>query len=84
MKLSVRWLDNVSFIAQTESNHAIVMMPFAAPWIVAHSIDGKPPERYGNRHPDFVPHVQGGRPRDAASEHRVARKIRRALRSLAC
>ena len=32
------------------------MMPFAAPWIVAHSIDGKPPERYGNRHPDFVPH----------------------------
>ena len=25
MKLSVRWLDNVSFIAQTESNHAIVM-----------------------------------------------------------
>jgi crotonobetainyl-CoA:carnitine CoA-transferase CaiB-like acyl-CoA transferase len=32
------------------------MMPFAAPWIVAHSIDGKRPERYGNRHPDFVPH----------------------------
>ncbi|MBA7465245.1 MAG: CoA transferase [Bradyrhizobium icense] len=32
------------------------MMPFAAPWIVAHSIDGKQPERYGNRHPDFVPH----------------------------
>lgn len=32
------------------------MMPFAAPWIVAHSIDGKKPERYGNRHPDFLPH----------------------------
>ncbi|MBR0795774.1 CoA transferase [Bradyrhizobium jicamae] len=32
------------------------MMPFAAPWIVAHSIDGRPPARYGNRHPDFVPH----------------------------
>jgi crotonobetainyl-CoA:carnitine CoA-transferase CaiB-like acyl-CoA transferase len=32
------------------------MMPFAAPWIVAHSIDGKTPARYGNRHPDFVPH----------------------------
>ena len=32
------------------------MMPFAAPWIIAHSIDGKAPERYGNRHPDFVPH----------------------------
>ncbi|MBR1250192.1 CoA transferase [Bradyrhizobium sp. AUGA SZCCT0169] len=32
------------------------MMPFAAPWIVAHSIDGKEPVRYGNRHPDFVPH----------------------------
>ncbi|MCP4617352.1 MAG: CoA transferase [Bradyrhizobium sp.] len=32
------------------------MMPFAAPWIVAHSIDGKTPQRYGNRHPDFVPH----------------------------
>ena len=32
------------------------MMPFAAPWIVAHSIDGKEPEKYGNRHPDFVPH----------------------------
>jgi crotonobetainyl-CoA:carnitine CoA-transferase CaiB-like acyl-CoA transferase len=32
------------------------MMPFAAPWIVAHSIDGKPPVKYGNRHPDFVPH----------------------------
>ena len=32
------------------------MMPFAAPWIVAHSLDGKPPEKYGNRHPDLVPH----------------------------
>jgi crotonobetainyl-CoA:carnitine CoA-transferase CaiB-like acyl-CoA transferase len=32
------------------------MIPFAAPWIVAHSIDGKPPVKYGNRHPDFVPH----------------------------
>ena len=32
------------------------MMPFAAPWIVAHSIDGKEPVKYGNRHPDFVPH----------------------------
>ncbi|MBR0871979.1 CoA transferase [Bradyrhizobium tropiciagri] len=32
------------------------MMPFAAPWIVAHSIDGKPPAKYGNRHPDLVPH----------------------------
>jgi len=32
------------------------MMPFAAPWIIAHSIDGKEPVKYGNRHPDFVPH----------------------------
>jgi len=32
------------------------MMPFAAPWIVAHSIDGTPPVKYGNRHTDFVPH----------------------------
>jgi crotonobetainyl-CoA:carnitine CoA-transferase CaiB-like acyl-CoA transferase len=32
------------------------MMPFAAPWIIAHSIDGKAPTKYGNRHPDFVPH----------------------------
>jgi crotonobetainyl-CoA:carnitine CoA-transferase CaiB-like acyl-CoA transferase len=32
------------------------MMPFAAPWIVAHSIDGRKPMKYGNRHPDFVPH----------------------------
>jgi len=32
------------------------MIPFAAPWIIAHSIDGKAPEKYGNRHPDFVPH----------------------------
>ncbi|MHC4049461.1 CaiB/BaiF CoA-transferase family protein [Bradyrhizobium sp. 25ACV] len=32
------------------------MMPFAAPWIMVHSIDGKPPTRYGNRHPQFVPH----------------------------
>ena len=32
------------------------MIPFAAPWITAHSIDGKEPEKYGNRHPDFVPH----------------------------
>jgi crotonobetainyl-CoA:carnitine CoA-transferase CaiB-like acyl-CoA transferase len=32
------------------------MMPLAAPWIVAHSIDGKQPVKYGNRHPDFVPH----------------------------
>jgi crotonobetainyl-CoA:carnitine CoA-transferase CaiB-like acyl-CoA transferase len=32
------------------------MMPFAAPWMIAHSIGGKPPVRYGNRHPDHVPH----------------------------
>jgi crotonobetainyl-CoA:carnitine CoA-transferase CaiB-like acyl-CoA transferase len=32
------------------------MMPLAAPWIIAHSIDGKAPAKYGNRHPDFVPH----------------------------
>ncbi len=32
------------------------MMPFAAPWIVVHSIGGTPPARYGNRHPQFVPH----------------------------
>lgn len=32
------------------------MMPFAAPWITLHSIDGIPPKRYGNRHPQFVPH----------------------------
>ncbi|QWG14748.1 CoA transferase [Bradyrhizobium sediminis] len=32
------------------------MMPFAAPWIVAHSIDGRTPVKHGNRHPDFVPH----------------------------
>jgi len=32
------------------------MMPFAAPWVIAHSIDGREPARYGNRHPDFVPH----------------------------
>ncbi|WOH63868.1 CoA transferase [Bradyrhizobium sp. BWA-3-5] len=32
------------------------MMPFAAPWITAHSIGGMPPKRYGNRHPQFVPH----------------------------
>lgn len=31
------------------------MMPFAAPWITVHSIGGRPP-RYGNRHPQFVPH----------------------------
>ncbi|WFU14545.1 CoA transferase [Bradyrhizobium sp. CB3481] len=32
------------------------MMPFSAPWITLHSIDGLPPRRYGNRHPQFVPH----------------------------
>ncbi|MFK4380973.1 CoA transferase [Bradyrhizobium sp. USDA 223] len=32
------------------------MMPFAAPWITVHSIAGTPPVRYGNRHPQFVPH----------------------------
>ncbi|MFB6464042.1 CaiB/BaiF CoA-transferase family protein [Bradyrhizobium tunisiense] len=32
------------------------MMPFAAPWITVHSINGAPPIRYGNRHPQFVPH----------------------------
>ena len=31
------------------------MMPFAAPWITLHSM-GVPPKRYGNRHPQFVPH----------------------------
>ncbi|UWU83067.1 CoA transferase [Bradyrhizobium yuanmingense] len=32
------------------------MMPFIAPWITVHSIDGMPPPRYGNRHPQHVPH----------------------------
>jgi crotonobetainyl-CoA:carnitine CoA-transferase CaiB-like acyl-CoA transferase len=32
------------------------MMPFAAPWITVYSIGGKPPIRYGNRHPQFAPH----------------------------
>ncbi|MCK1590599.1 CoA transferase [Bradyrhizobium sp. 169] len=32
------------------------MMPFAAPWITLHSIGGGPSIRYGNRHPQFVPH----------------------------
>ncbi|MCK1674993.1 CoA transferase [Bradyrhizobium sp. 150] len=32
------------------------MMPFAAPWITIQSIDGTLPKRYGNRHPQFVPH----------------------------
>ncbi|WP_092082911.1 CaiB/BaiF CoA transferase family protein [Bradyrhizobium brasilense] len=32
------------------------MMPFVAPWITVHSIDGMPPPRYGNRHPQHVPH----------------------------
>ncbi|WP_041960741.1 CaiB/BaiF CoA transferase family protein [Bradyrhizobium japonicum] len=32
------------------------MMPFVAPWIAPHSIDGNSPRRYGNRHPQFVPH----------------------------
>ena len=32
------------------------MLPFAAPWIIEHSIDGKQPVKYGNRHPDLVPH----------------------------
>ncbi|XSC48358.1 CaiB/BaiF CoA transferase family protein [Bradyrhizobium sp. RDT10] len=32
------------------------MMPFAAPWITVQSIGGMPPVKYGNRHPQFVPH----------------------------
>lgn len=32
------------------------MMPFAAPWIIVHSIGGMRPPKYGNRHPQFVPH----------------------------
>jgi crotonobetainyl-CoA:carnitine CoA-transferase CaiB-like acyl-CoA transferase len=32
------------------------MIPFAAPWITVQSIGGTAPPRYGNRHPQFVPH----------------------------
>lgn len=32
------------------------MIPFVAPWITVGSIAGTPPIRYGNRHPQFVPH----------------------------
>lgn len=32
------------------------IIPFAAPWIIAHSVGGLPPPRYGNRHPQLVPH----------------------------
>lgn len=31
------------------------MIPFSAPWMIAHAISGEAPTRYGNRHPDFVP-----------------------------
>ena len=32
------------------------MIPYAAPWIVAQSVDGQEPTRYGNAHPDHAPH----------------------------
>ncbi|WP_439366160.1 CaiB/BaiF CoA transferase family protein [Bradyrhizobium sp. DASA03005] len=32
------------------------MMPFLAPWMTVHSIDGMPAPKYGNRHPQQVPH----------------------------
>ncbi|MCP1909561.1 crotonobetainyl-CoA:carnitine CoA-transferase CaiB-like acyl-CoA transferase [Bradyrhizobium elkanii] len=32
------------------------MMPFTAPWITVQSIAGMPPTKYGNRHPQYVPH----------------------------
>ncbi|MER9001538.1 CoA transferase [Mesorhizobium australicum] len=32
------------------------MMPFAAPWITVGSMGGLPPPKFGNRHPEFVPH----------------------------
>ncbi|MDB5627980.1 MAG: CoA transferase [Tardiphaga sp.] len=32
------------------------MIPYAAPWIVAHAFDGNEPTRYGNAHPDHAPH----------------------------
>ncbi|NEU99553.1 CaiB/BaiF CoA transferase family protein [Bradyrhizobium uaiense] len=32
------------------------MMPFAAPWITVHSMGSTPLKRFGNRHPQFVPH----------------------------
>jgi crotonobetainyl-CoA:carnitine CoA-transferase CaiB-like acyl-CoA transferase len=32
------------------------MIPFSGPWMVAHSISGEPPQRYGNGHPDHTPH----------------------------
>lgn len=38
-------------LAQTEC-----MMPFAAPWITVGSMGGLPPPKFGNRHPQFVPH----------------------------
>lgn len=32
------------------------MIPFLAPWITVNSIGGTPPKKYGNRHPQYVPH----------------------------
>lgn len=32
------------------------MIPFASPWITMQSIRGIAPEKYGSRHPQFVPH----------------------------
>jgi crotonobetainyl-CoA:carnitine CoA-transferase CaiB-like acyl-CoA transferase len=32
------------------------MVPFAAPWIIVHSADGREPIRYGQGHPDHAPH----------------------------
>ncbi|MFK4380964.1 CoA transferase [Bradyrhizobium sp. USDA 223] len=32
------------------------MMPFVSPWITVQSMNDEHPTRYGNRHPQFVPH----------------------------
>ncbi|MBR1165207.1 CaiB/BaiF CoA transferase family protein [Bradyrhizobium elkanii] len=32
------------------------LLPFAAPWVTVQSIGGIAPPKYGNRHPQFVPH----------------------------
>lgn len=32
------------------------MLPYVATWVLAHSANGRAPERVGNHHPDYAPH----------------------------
>ncbi|GAA5233247.1 CaiB/BaiF CoA transferase family protein [Verticiella sediminum] len=53
---ALMWRDLTGEGQHLDISQIECMLPYAAPWLLAHSAAGATPERVGNRHPDHAPH----------------------------